>query len=134
MLPDEERERLLHAYDSAESVAYVRDHILTALPLTDEQKARVIEDSLRGAAAAKRAWPHRAMTEDIRPDARLIDVPTLVLSGERDQVDPTARLREEVLPCIRSSRLQVLPDAGHLPMLEAPGAVARAIREFVAKL
>jgi pimeloyl-ACP methyl ester carboxylesterase len=94
------------------------------------QKERVIVDSLRGAPAAKRAWPTEALPEDIRSDARLINVPTLVLSGDRDQVDPTPRLREELLPCIPGSRLQVLPHVGHLSMLEAPEAVARAIREF----
>jgi hypothetical protein len=31
-----------------------------------DQKERVIEDSLRGAAAAKHAWPTQAMLEDIR--------------------------------------------------------------------
>ena len=134
VLPKEQREALLHAYDTHESVAHVRDHILTAAPLTDTQKERVIEDSLRGAPAAKQAWPTQAMLEDIRSDAHRINVPTLVLSGERDQVDPTSRLREEVLPCISGSQLQVLPHTGHLPMLEAPEAVARAIRQFVAKL
>jgi pimeloyl-ACP methyl ester carboxylesterase len=74
------------------------------------------------------------MLEDIRSDARLINVPTLVLSGERDQVDPTSILREEVLPCISGSQLQLLSQTGHLPMLEAPGAVARAIRDFLLKL
>ncbi len=134
VLPGDQRDALLHAYDSRESVAYVRDHILTALPLTDVQKERVIEDSLRGAAAARQAWPTQAMFEDIRSEARLINVPTLVLSGGRDQVDPTSRLREEVLPCISGSQLQVLPQSGHLSMLEAPEAVAHAIRQFVANL
>ena len=134
VLPNDQREALLHAYDSRESIAYVRDYILTALPLTDAQKERVIEDSLRGAPAAKQAWPTQAMLEDIRADARLINVPTLVLSGERDQVDPTPRLLEEVLLCIATSQLQVLPQTGHLPMLEAPAALAQAIRQFVAKL
>jgi pimeloyl-ACP methyl ester carboxylesterase len=130
VLSDEQREALLHAYDSRESVAYVRDSILTALPLTDVQKQRVMEDSLRGAPAAKRAWPTQAMLEDIRSDARLINVPTLVLSGEHDQVDPTSRLRDEVLPCIAGSQLQVLPGTGHLPMLEAPDVISGAIRGF----
>jgi 3-oxoadipate enol-lactonase len=134
VLPNEQREALLHAYDSRESVAYVRDHILTALPLTDAQRERVIEDSLRGAPAAKQGWPTQAMLEDIRSEVRLINVPTLVLSGERDQVDPTPRLREEVLPCIAGSQLQVLPQTGHLPMLEAPATLAQAIRQFAAKL
>ena len=74
------------------------------------------------------------MLEDIRSDARRINVPTLVLSGERDQVDPTGRLREELLPCIPDSQLQILSQVGHLPMLEAPDVVARAIRAFVLNL
>jgi 3-oxoadipate enol-lactonase len=134
VLPDEQREALLHVYDSRESIAYARDHIITALPLTEAQKERVIEDSLRGAPAAKQAWPTQAMLEDIRSEVRRINVPTLVLSGEHDQVDPATRLREELLPYISGSQLQILPQAGHLPMLEAPAAVAQAIRQFVAKL
>jgi pimeloyl-ACP methyl ester carboxylesterase len=128
------RDALLRAYDSRESVTYVRDHILTALPLTETQKERVIEDSLQGAAAAKRAWPAQTMLEDLRTEARRISVPTLVLSGEQDQVDPTDRLRYELLSRIPGARLQVLPRTGHLPMLEAPGMVAGAIGKFVATL
>jgi 3-oxoadipate enol-lactonase len=134
VLAKEDREALLHAYDSRESVTYVRDHILTALPLTATQKERVIEDSLHGAAAARRAWPTQSMLEDIRAESRRINVPTLVLSGERDQVDPTDRLRYELLPRIPGAQLQVLPRTGHLPMLEAPEVVARAIRQFVSRL
>jgi 3-oxoadipate enol-lactonase len=130
----EQREALLHAYDSTDSIAYVRDHILTALPLTEEQRAQVIEDSLRGAHQARRAWPTEMMPEDIRSDVSLINVPTLVLSGERDQVDPPERLRQELLPHIAGAELQVLPNAGHLSMLEAPKAVAHAIEQFVATL
>jgi pimeloyl-ACP methyl ester carboxylesterase len=134
VLPKEQREAFLHAYDSRESIAYVRDHILTAMPLTEEQRMQVTEDSLRGAPQAKRAWPTGMMLEDIRSDVSLINVPTLVLSGERDQVDPTERLRQELLPHIAEARLQVLPGAGHLSMLEAPEAVAQAIGRFVATL
>lgn len=134
ILANEQREALLHAYDSRESIAYVRDNILTALPLNEAQKERVIEDSLRGAAAAKRAWPTQAIAEDIRAEVRRINVPTLVLSGEKDQVDPTTRLQEEVLPYISGAELQVLARVGHLPMLEAPETTARAIRQFVATL
>jgi pimeloyl-ACP methyl ester carboxylesterase len=134
VLPNDQREQLLHAYDSRESVAYVRDHILTALPLTDAQKERVIEDSLRGSPAARQSWPTQLMPEDIRSAARLINVPTLVLSGEHDQVDPTSRLREELLPCIADARLRVLSRAGHLSMLETPETVAQAIQEFASPL
>jgi pimeloyl-ACP methyl ester carboxylesterase len=124
----------LHAYDSRDSIAKARDHILTALPLTDDQKERVIIDSLKGAAVAKQAWPNQAMLEDIRPDVRHINVPTLVLSGECDQVDPASTLRTELLPHISDSELQILPRVGHLAMLEDPRTVVQAIRRFVGKL
>ena len=72
--------------------------------------------------------------EDIRSEVASINVPTLVVSGERDQVDTTERLRQELLPRIAGARLQVLPGAGHLPMLETPQAVAHPIDQFVRKL
>ena len=134
ILPEEQREALLHAYDSSESVAYVRDHILTTLPLTQAQRAQVIEDSLRGAPQAKRAWPTGMMLEDIRSEVSRITVPTLVVSGAHDQVDTTERLRQELLPYIAGAQLTVLPGVGHLSMLESPRAVAQAIEQFVTTL
>jgi pimeloyl-ACP methyl ester carboxylesterase len=134
ILPQEQREALLHAYDSPESVTYVRDHILTALPLTEAQQAQVIEDSLRGAPQAKRAWPTEMMLEDIRSQVSRITVPTLVLSGSYDQVDPTERLRQELMPYIAGAQLKVLPGVGHLSMLESPQAVAQATEDFVTRL
>ena len=104
------------------------------MPLTNAQKERVIEDSLRGGAAAKHAWPNQIMLEDIRAEVRHINVPTLVLSGEHDQVHPAVGVREEVLSFISGAQLQVLPGTGHLPMLEAPELVAQSIRRFASEL
>lgn len=132
ILPHDQREALLHAYDSPESVAYVRDHILTALPLTEPQRMQVIEDSLRGAPQAKSAWPSRIMLDDIRREVARITVPTLVLSGAHDKVDTTERLRQELMPHIAGAQLKVLPGVGHLSMLESPQAVAQEIEQFVA--
>ena len=134
VLSEEQRESLLHAYDSSESIAFVRDDVLTALPLSDARKIQVIEDSLRGAPQARRARPTEIMLEDIRSDVANINVPTLVLSGDHDQVDTTETLRREVLPRIAGARLEVLPGAGHLSMLESPEAIARAIASFIATL
>lgn len=110
------------------------DHVLTALPLTDAQRKQVIADSLRGAPQARRAWPAGMMLEDIRSEVARINVPILVLCGERDQVDSPAMLQQELLPYIPEARVQILPAAGHLSMLEAPHALAQAIRQWVAQL
>lgn len=65
--------------------------------------------------------------------ARLPDMhqPALVLVGESDRLTPPkyAAYLAEHLP---ASTLVVIPNAGHMLMDEAPGAVARAISDWVA--
>ena len=100
----------------------------------ESRSTSVIEDSLRGGAVAKHAWPHQIMLEDVRAEVRHINVPTLVLCGEHDQVHPAVAVREEMLSFISGAQLQVLPGAGHLPMLEAPELVAQSIRRFASEL
>jgi hypothetical protein len=40
------QEQLLHAYDNEEAVAVGRDHILTATPMSDDIRAKIVADSL----------------------------------------------------------------------------------------
>ncbi|RKP46359.1 alpha/beta fold hydrolase [Trinickia fusca] len=134
LLPDEQRAVMMSAYESRESVGWVLDHVLTGRPLTPARREQVIADSLRGAPQAKAAWPNVAMREDITADVAAIDVPVLVIAGERDQVDRVETLQAELLPRIAHARLEVLPGIGHLSPLEAPSAVAAAIRQFVGEL
>jgi pimeloyl-ACP methyl ester carboxylesterase len=126
-----QRAAIAHAYDDAASIVATLDHVLTADPLPPALRGQVVEDSLRGAAAAKRAWPHGAMAEDITDRARGIAVPVTVVSGELDRVDPPAALLTHLLPFIPHAVLETVPGRGHLLPLEAPQAVAHAIRRFV---
>jgi 3-oxoadipate enol-lactonase len=118
----------------ADSVGAALDHVLSAGPLPPALRSQVVEDSLRGAHAAKRAWPHGAMAQDITARARRIAVPVTVVSGELDRVDPPAALLTHLLPFIPHAVLETVPGRGHLLPLEAPQAVAHAIRRFVADL
>ncbi len=63
---------------------------------------------------------------------RRITVPTLVLCGERDNLCPVKRhnFMAEMIP---KARLCIVEDAGHLPVLEQPETVNRAIREWLAE-
>jgi pimeloyl-ACP methyl ester carboxylesterase len=131
MLSDEQRAVMVSAYESRESVGWVLDNVLTGSTLTPERREQVIEDSLRGAPQAKAAWPNVAMREDITGEVTAIDVPVLVIAGERDQVDRVETLQAELLPRIAGARLEILPSIGHLSPLEAPSAVAAAIERFV---
>jgi pimeloyl-ACP methyl ester carboxylesterase len=81
------------------------------------------------------AWAQRAMAQ--RPDSldtlRKVDVPAVVILGDEDQIasreDGAAMV--EALP---QGRLVVVPDAGHLSAVEAPGAFSTAVRELVGRL
>ena len=129
-IPPEVRDEMAGAYASRQSVEATIDNVLTAKALTAEDREQVISDSLRGAPAAKIAWPKVTSQEDITAEVGKIDVPTIVLAGELDKVDTVDTLKRELLPRIPQARLDVVPDTGHLSMLEAPEDVARLIGEF----
>jgi pimeloyl-ACP methyl ester carboxylesterase len=71
------------------------------------------------------------MREDITAEVMSIDVPTIVISGELDQVDRVATLQAELMPRIPHAAMHILPGTGHLSPLEAPVEVARLIAQFV---
>jgi len=64
------------------------------------------------------------------PILATIQAPVLLLWGERDGMVPASHAADyqRVLP---DSRLVVLPGLGHVPMEEAPEAVAAALRGFL---
>jgi pimeloyl-ACP methyl ester carboxylesterase len=122
------------AYRSRESVEFVIDNVLTAKPLDAACREQVVEDSLRGAAQAKAAWPGIAMREDITAEVASIDVPTIVIAGELDQVDRVATLQAELLPRVPHAAMHILAGVGHLSPLEAPAEVARIIASFLSAI
>lgn len=134
VLSEEQRATLSGAYRSRESVEFVIDHVLTARPLDPASRAQVIEDSLNGAPQARAAWPDVAMREDIATAVASINVPTIVISGEHDQVDRVATLQAELLPRIPHAALHILPGVGHLSPLEAPDELAQGIARFAASI
>lgn len=132
LLSDEQRATLTGAYQSRESVEFVIDNVLTAKSLDAARREQVIEDSLKAAPQAKAAWPNVAMGEDISAAVASIDVPTIVISGELDQVDRIATLQAELMPRIPHAAMHILPGTGHLSPLEAPVELAHIIARFVA--
>lgn len=81
------------------------------------------------------AWAQRAMAA--RPDSfetlRAVDVPTLVVVGEEDELSPVGDA-EAMAAAIPGARLVVLPEAGHLSAVETPEAFDAALLEFVRDL
>jgi pimeloyl-ACP methyl ester carboxylesterase len=86
---------------------------------------------LPGTAAAFKAMLRYGIQGVSQQALRAVRIPSLVLWGADDSVDsPSAGRRTAGL---LESRFQEIPDAGHLSMLVAPAAVARAVDEFAAR-
>jgi pimeloyl-ACP methyl ester carboxylesterase len=78
--------------------------------------------------AAKRSWSEAwcdRLTE--------IACPTLIVWGGRDSLLPLRHAREYARRIV-GSRLQVIAEAGHLPMLERPDRFNRVVLEFLEEM
>lgn len=67
---------------------------------------------------------------DSRPGLPAISVPTLVLVGDSDPLQPVDR-SEEMATAIPGARLVVVPDCGHGSTVERPDAVNHALIEWI---
>ncbi len=68
---------------------------------------------------------------DSRPDLAAIKVPTLVLTGDKDQLTPPAKARE-MADGIAGATLAIVPDCGHMSTMERPEAVNEALEAWLA--
>ncbi len=72
----------------------------------------------------------RHTAREILPE---IDVPTLIVAGDRDSFTPLA-LSEEMHQLIPGSEMLVVEDGSHTTPIEKPGEVTDAVAAFVRKL
>ena len=90
---------------------------------------RLIEGN--GAPAIEAAIVALMRRPDSTADLNRINVPTLIIVGEEDEITPIADA-QAMHRAIDGSSLVVLPRAGHLSNLEAPEAFSTTISEWVA--
>jgi pimeloyl-ACP methyl ester carboxylesterase len=67
-----------------------------------------------------------------RKELARLDLPVLLLWGERDRFFPLAQARRAA-KCLAAGQLQVLAGAGHSPNWECPAAVLVQLRRFLAE-
>ena len=123
-----------HAYDDEQTVRQSVEHMLTHLPLADDVRRQIVEDSLSAHESARLSWPTTGLAEDVSAGVGDIEVPVLILAGEHDLVEPPELLRQHLLPLIPQATMTVLDGTGHLSPLEVPDQVATAITDFTAAL
>ncbi|MFE6461463.1 alpha/beta fold hydrolase [Streptomyces cinereoruber] len=142
-------------YDSwpVPGVARFRDPVVVAATTADEilaARRRAVTEGLAGAATeqriadyldpwtdarVRRSWmalvgaaDHR-YTRDLLPDLRRNGTPKLLVWGEDDGFQKVA-YAERFASEIPDTTLLRIPDAGHVPMENAPDEVARALAGF----
>lgn len=95
--------------------------------LVDQVRGMMARAPVAGVIGALGAMKERA---DASALLSTIDVPTLVVVGQEDEITPpsAARVLADAIP---SAVLTVIPSAGHLSPLEAPTAVSRVLAEFL---
>jgi pimeloyl-ACP methyl ester carboxylesterase len=91
-------------------------------------KEIVAEGTPEGVAAAQRGMGQR---KDSVPTLSRIEVPTLVIFGEHDQLMSVAE-GKTMQAGVKGARLTVLPGAGHLPNIEASDAFNQSLSSFFA--
>jgi pimeloyl-ACP methyl ester carboxylesterase len=128
----EYQQMLAHAYDSAESAGQAIEQALTAVPLTEAARQAIVRDSLSADPPARQEWPLRGISADITATVGTIGYPALVVVGEHDKVEPPHVLEHNLLPYLPDAEFIVIPGSGHLLPLEAPAALAKTMREWLA--
>jgi pimeloyl-ACP methyl ester carboxylesterase len=130
-------ERVLAARDSAE----VDRMITTVLPLYTAHPGRPevaaalkrFGDDMKMDLAAAKAWESGMFQGlDVRPLLSRIEAPTLLVAGELDlicgpvQANPLAR-------AIQNAELVIIPDCGHLQMVEAPHQLRQQVLAWLGR-
>jgi YbgC/YbaW family acyl-CoA thioester hydrolase len=130
------REELAELATSKGTSAVAERMIPKLLGATTQQTQAQLVDRVRemitGASAHGVAGALRAMSD--RPDSTSllssIDVPTLVVVGDEDELTPPGAAKA-MGAAIPEAHVTVIPGAGHLSPLEAPTAVSRVFAEFL---
>ncbi|GME24628.1 hypothetical protein GTA08_BOTSDO08059 [Neofusicoccum parvum] len=118
--------------ESAESVRFVLDNVLTAAPgaLAEDAVAACVGDSLRGNEWAKVAWPEYALGQGFGDLVDRIQAPVLVLRGDKDFEKDMVGLLGTDSGWINKD----IENCGHLVPLEQPVQLGKEILAFVRKI
>jgi pimeloyl-ACP methyl ester carboxylesterase len=72
----------------------------------------------------------RIVADDVREDARTISQPTLLIYGQNDTSTPI-QIGMTLQAAIATSKLEIIPDVGHMLPTDATDTITKMIMEFV---
>jgi len=101
-----------------------------ASDLSEEHRRRAIEDLRRNSPTQLLADFQACNAYDRRDALGKVTWPTLIICGELDQMTPisASQLLADGIP---ASELTIVPNSGHMVMLEEPEAIVARIQKFI---
>jgi len=132
-LPDEMRETQIHSYDNRENVLQTIKFLSFQMHASTVVE-QIVEDSMSGSREATLAYPTAAILENISSEVSKINVPTLVLAGELDQLDSVEQHKREVVSRIPNAQFAIVNGSGHLIPIDEPVQLAKEVASFVTSL
>lgn len=98
---------------------------------SEKMKKEATERALRTPKyAAYECFKEFCTNYDIRDRVSGIKVPTLIIVGDKDNLTPI-KLSQYMNRQIKGSKLIIIPDSKHMPMIEKPEKVNAIIDEFI---
>ncbi len=98
---------------------------------TEKMKKEAAERALRTPRyAAYECFKEFCINYDIRDRVSGIKMPTLIIVGDKDNLTPI-KLSQYMNRQIKGSKLIIIPDSKHMPMIEKPEKVNAIIDEFI---
>jgi 3-oxoadipate enol-lactonase len=126
-------DRSIVASENMRVLAEARVDALLAQPADPAVRGEVVATMAGIDPAAFRIGAQAVWLADQRDRMREIDVPTLVIVGDRDLVTPPD-LSHELAGLVAGAQMQVIAGAGHLTNLDKSAAFNRIVEEFVTDL
>lgn len=129
-------QQLLYKLSTPNSTPSAIDDILkwSWMPDTNEKLLEKIRSQMLATRSAVIYGDYLACNNfDLTGNLRKIKVPTLVIAGENDKMTPVD-LNRQLETGIRKAYMAVVPQAGHMVMLEQPETVAQETLSFLSKV
>ncbi len=127
--PENRAKMLGMKQDRATAEAFIDG--VTATPLSGETREQAVQDYLQCSKAAWVAWLDHGSNEDWSAFVGVVNVPALVITGQKDPALPASIQTELTLPHLSRATLTDVADCGHLPTREQPHVLAELIAGFM---
>ena len=115
--------------DRARARAYITKN--EERDIAPEVLERAVNEVLKMKRAAWVAWLERGSKEDWAERVGMLDLPALVVAGDKDRSLGPEQQRATTMKHLAHAELRIVPGCSHLVPMERPGELAGMLREFV---